>query len=142
MYVYYILTVEDASLGVGGSGRLVRGGRELEKEGGRTGRCGEVSHLRPLSQAQPSRCLGGATESALAAAAFPALTRNPSPPRWAGAERRPRARGRTSLGSRPQTLPPPGRGQGTRPGHLRTPPAPCPASMRWTLPAPADEHVR
>lgn len=53
------------------------GGRELEKEVDRPVRMG--AHLGPLSQAQPSRCLGGATESALTAAAFPALTRNPSP---------------------------------------------------------------
>lgn len=122
-------------------GRAEAGGNRRRKAGGRAGGvgCGRASHLGPRSPARPSRCLGGAAESALAALAFPAPTRNPSRRarvRCGGAASgrlpsvsgrpRPLRRGRP----RPSLLPGGRRraGRAALPGAPQRPPRPAPRS--------------
>lgn len=72
-------------MGLGGSGRPVRGGWDLEKKAGvGEDRSVGIGVSPGATLAQPSRCLGGATKSALVAVVLPALTQNPSPESWGG----------------------------------------------------------
>lgn len=74
----------------GGAGRFWKAGQRWTGTGEESGvgvgedRSVGIGVSPGATLAQPSRCLGGATKSALVAVVLPALTENPSPESWGG----------------------------------------------------------